>query len=232
MDHPRLRTRFGGGRAGYAQRAPTFHGNASSGYLVVDSTAWGDSLLDTIAHELTHAAQFAYDKNETSWLMESTATWSAYRVLKEMDKWPLYAYNASKAFLQRDWLKERLTREIEQSAYESWPFFLFASMEKGDGIVTKIWETAAAEGQQGIEAVDANLPLDAYFDNFSVRNWNQDPVPDQYKTADPTSLRHPQARYDQIFGAGRVADRGDPRAPVSPLLLIHIRCTRAHYHLA
>lgn len=194
-DHPEAEDcRFGAARDGYAQRAPTFHGNASSGYVVLDRASSGDNLLYDIAHELTHAAQFAYDVNETSWLMESTAAWSAYRVLKELGTWPWSPYSFAREFLHRDWLQLPLTRNIDLSAYESWPFFLFASMEKGDGIVTKIWETAAAPGQQGIEAVDANLPLDAHFDNFSVRNWNQDPVPRQYKTADldfPTDTPKP-----------------------------------------
>ena len=94
-------------------------------------------------------------------------------------------------------------------------------------------ETAAAEGQQGIEAADANPPLDAYFDNFSVRNWNQDPYRTNTRRPIPHSLLTPQARYTiKFFGPDESQIEENLGAAVSPLLLIHIRYACAHYHLA
>ena len=54
-------------------------------------------------------------------------------------------------------------------------FFLHASMEQGDGIVSSVWDKAAAPGAQGIAAVDQAFPLDQNFGLFTVKNWNQKP---------------------------------------------------------
>jgi len=70
-------------------------------------------------------------------------------------------------------------------SYASWLFFLFASMEAGDPIVTRVWEAAAAEGVQSEKAVNQAFPFDDHFADFSVRNWNQDPVTPQYKDVAP-----------------------------------------------
>ena len=183
-----------GANAGFAQRAAPYPGNKSSAYLVVDAAASGDDLVDTIAHELAHAGQFAYDQTEASWLKESTATWVAYKVLKKLGLTPGYSYGRLASFFAG--LDKPLARLDELNAYGSWLYYLFASMEAGDGVVTDIWKAAAAEGVQGPMAVDKVFPFDKHFADFAVRNWNQDPVAPQYKNADKTfpSGYQPQTR--------------------------------------
>lgn len=180
-----------------------FHGHQSSGYLLIDAAVQGDQLLDTIAHELTHAAQFAYDVNDASWLMESTATWAAYRVMKKLDLRPAYAYGFLEDFFAG--LDQSLTRLDNHNHYGAWLYFLFASMEEGDGIVTTIWQEAAPKGEDGAVAVDKAFAWDEHFDDFSVRNWNKDPVERQYKSAPdntfPTNREPNLTRDTAIAGA-------------------------------
>ncbi|MGZ3668162.1 MAG: hypothetical protein ACXVDA_27170, partial [Ktedonobacterales bacterium] len=69
---------------GLAMRAPPNANRKSSGYLLVNKSRQGNDFIDTTAHELTHIAQFSFDNREESWLSESTATWSEYKVLKKL----------------------------------------------------------------------------------------------------------------------------------------------------
>lgn len=90
-----------GSRDGFAQRAAPFVSNKSSGYLVINARSGGqDNLVDTVAHELAHVSQFAYDRNESLWLMESTATWVAYRVMLDLGKTPQWEYNRAEELFQ------------------------------------------------------------------------------------------------------------------------------------
>jgi hypothetical protein len=170
--------------AGFAQRADPQVGHTASAYLVVDAGSSDDALVDTIAHELAHASQYAYDESESSWLKESTATWVAFQVMKKLGIEPGFAYSRLPEFFSG--LDTTLTRTEDGNAYASWPYFLFASMQKGDGVVTDIWKEAAADGVQSEKAVDKVLPFAANFATFAVRNWNQDPVQPQYKDGDNT----------------------------------------------
>jgi hypothetical protein len=177
---------FGTANDGYATPAPAFQGNESSGYLVVGEDASGDNLVDTLAHELTHAGQYAYDWQETSWLKESTATWVAYRVMKKLGLAPEYEYGYLSTFF--DGLDQTLTRPGpgNTNSYASWLYFQFAAMEAGPEVVQAIWEAAAADGVQGVKAVDSVFSFDTHFPAFALRNWNKDPVQPKYKTPDDT----------------------------------------------
>lgn len=92
-----------------------------------------------------------------------------------------------------DGLHRKLTRDTDDdlNRYGSWLFFFFASMEQGDGIVTSIWQQAATPGQQNEDAVDLAFPFIDNFDDFTVRNWNQEPVEPQYKGPPPASPNFP-----------------------------------------
>ena len=171
---------------GYTSPADEYRGTTSSGFLVLNAAQAGDQLVDTVAHELTHAGQNAYDWKESDWLAESTATWAAYRVMQKLNLLPAYAYDYLPEFFAELSLPlAQLGQHPAQHEYRSWLFFLFASMEKGDAIVTKVWEAAAAEGVQSEKAVDQAFPFDKHFADFSVRNWNQGPVTPRYKDVAP-----------------------------------------------
>ena len=193
--------------SGYAVRVLPYPGHTSSASLVIDSGRTDDDMIDTIAHELAHASQFAYDTNESSWLMESTATWVAFKVDKKLGKVPAYQYKWLPQLFNG--FDQPLTRLASGNAYASWLYFLFASMENGDGVVTDIWKAAAADGEQGYKAVDQVFPFANHFADFAVRNWNADPVKPRYKTADDTFPSQYQPRIAnevKTLEGGKVAE--------------------------
>lgn len=71
-------------------------------------------------------------------------------------------------------------------------------MVAGDGIVSAVWQDATALGTDDIDSVDAVFPLDEHFDDFAVRNWNDDPVATQYKDAPDLTFPdiHPELDRD------------------------------------
>jgi hypothetical protein len=195
---------------GMSRSAGPYVGDTSSGYLIVNAGRIGadpladDNLVDTIAHELAHVSQNAYDRHETSWLKESTATWVAYRIMKDLGRTPKYAYDMAES--QYQFLNKPLDaagRTVPNAGYRAWLFFQHAAMEAGDSIVSDVWEEAAAHGVQGINAVDSAFPMDDHFDDFTVRNWNEKPpVVEPYKDApDATfpSALHPPIDASHFF---------------------------------
>ncbi len=183
---------------GMARRSAQFVGNKSSGHLLVNLSNSGDNLLDTIAHELTHVSQYSYDTGEASWLYESTATWTAFRVMQTLGKEPQYEHNRVRELFQH--LAKPLNRETrgDNDKYGSWLFFLHASMEQGDGIVSSVWDKAAAPGAQGINAVDQAFPLDDNFDDFTVKNWNEKPpLIKEYRDAPDATFPDYQPEIDR-----------------------------------
>jgi hypothetical protein len=174
---------------GMARRALPFVSNTSSGYLIANAGQIGadpladDNLVDTIAHELAHVSQYAYDKSESSWLYESTATWVAYRIMLDMGRTPDYAYDMAERLY--DVLDKPLTDETGANPkYRSWLFFQHAAMVAGDDVVSDVWENARPLGIDGIDAVDAAFSLDEHFDDFTVRNWNvKPPLLERYRDA-------------------------------------------------
>jgi hypothetical protein len=176
-----------GGNNGATTDAAAFVGTTSSGYVVINAALPEAQLPGTLAHELTHVSQNAYDRNESTWLNESTATWVAFRVLQKLDLPPAYAHALLPPFFaELDLPLARPADHADRHSYASWLYFLFASMEEGDAIVTRVWEKAAAEGVQSEKAVDQAFPFDTHFAGFAVRNWNKDPVTPQYKEVDTT----------------------------------------------
>jgi hypothetical protein len=189
---------------GFAQRAEPKGAVASSGYLVIDRARIGDELIGTIAHELAHASQFGYDRFESLWLMESGATWVEHEVLKKLGKVPGYPY----AYLQQFFkdLELPLGRVEDGNAYASWLYMFFASMEEGDAIMETIWTAAAAPGVQGERAVDEVFAFEDHFDDFSVRNWNREPVDRRYESYDdtfPRSHQPPTQNVETTLKAGQ-----------------------------
>jgi hypothetical protein len=170
---------------GLALVAPPDANRKSSGYLLVNKSRQGNDFIDTTAHELTHIAQYSFDNEEESWLKESTATWSEYKVLKKLGINPDYPYDRLPNVFQT--LDQPLTREgtdQDLHKYGSWLFFYSASIDLGDDIVKTVWQKAAIPGLDGILAVDEAIPLDDNFPLYALRNWDQDPVQKRYNSQD------------------------------------------------
>jgi len=191
------------GVAGLTIGCPPFNKRTASGYVLIDSSRSGTSLYATIAHELFHVSQFSYDCWDSSWLMESTATWAEFRVLQMMREDWSGVHSYLPPFVETleeslDFEGQRLDSKGKPTSessgkrirqYGAYLFFLFAQMEKNDGIVRQIWESARREN--GIKAVDAVFSLKDNFREFALRDFNNEPVEPLYSKADeefPTGL--------------------------------------------
>jgi hypothetical protein len=180
-----------GGALGYAVPVAPFEGRKSSGYAVVDTRNWGVSDIDgpvsdwfvgTVAHELYHIGQFGYNSYETAWLMESTATWGEFTVLKELGR----SAEEVRAFLPGFYhrINQRLHHVNGQHEYSAYLYPLFTQMERDRSIVEQVWNTVIAQAPQGVSAFDGHIPFRDNFREFALRNWNQDPVEPLYVTVD------------------------------------------------
>jgi len=154
---------------------------SSSGYIVIDASASGSRLDGTIAHEMFHVSQNRYDQLEDKWLKEATATWAEFRIL-QMLKQDLSDVHQTLPYFFKG-LHQRLDSEERIRQYGSYLFFLFAQMERDDGIVRQIWESAKTN--DGIKAVDPVFSLKDNFREFALRNWNFEPVSPTYSKPDP-----------------------------------------------
>ncbi|SLM48711.1 protein of unknown function [Nitrospira japonica] len=206
----------------------------SSAYMLINiDTLDRTSVLDTIAHELAHAGQCAYDAHDENWLYESTATWVAYKVLKALGNTPQLEYRLLREFaFSSDKtpvfpnLHKNLT--LTQNSYGGWLFFYSASVDLGDNIVKAVWQ-AAVGPPRGIEAVNAVIPLGEHFPRYAVRSWNQDLVPQPwpYKTNDKTFP--PDLKPDPITPVNFLrATIQTLNKPVTPLAARYHRVTFAN----
>jgi hypothetical protein len=162
--------------------------NKSSGYVLVKSTLDVDTWRATVAHELFHAAQDAFDNNESAWLNEATATWGEFRILHELG-WTVDCHDCAHGYLNDffDTFNEPLTTVDLKHEYGAYLYFYFAQMEKGDDIVFNTWGNAAAAGVQGEEALDQLLPFHENFPKYALRSWNAEPLKQRYRESrDPT----------------------------------------------
>lgn len=191
-------------------------GRTFSAYVLISTARQGDALINTLGHELGHVGQFTYDAYEPFWLMDATATWTAFRVVQKTGARQTYTYERLPAFFKG--LNKPLTRDTEAdlNRYGSWLFFLFASMEKGDGIVTKVWEKAAADGVQNEQAVNQAFPFADNFDDFAVRNWNmKPPLLKSYRDADNTFPAHRPTTKPYPFGFDEERTESDSIPPLA-----------------
>ena len=163
-----------------------------SGYALVDiESITDDNVYSVFAHELAHTSQFAYDAFDYSWLYESTATWVEYKVMKVLEKPPTDAYNLLDSYLLSQDLFPvfpNLHKSLTDKSlrYGAWLFFYSASIDLGDNIVKDVWEKARGPDRNGIFAVNMTIPLIEHFARYTVRNWNRDLVPEQWRYRNET----------------------------------------------
>jgi len=214
---------------GEARPWPPTQGNTSSGYVLIRTGFDPVRTLGLIAHELAHVSQMRFDttevEDESGWLLESTAEWVAYKVMKSVNVTPKYHYDqldpSAPPLPGRPYhhpLFNRLHNALDQinNVYSSWVFFLSGSIDLGDGVVKAIWNQAAAPGPDGIYAVDAVMPLAEHFPRFTVRNWNRDLIPQQWlysdSANDPTFRTHlkPKPVINVTFGGPGQDELSEP----------------------
>jgi hypothetical protein len=138
--------------------------------------------LATVAHELMHAIQAAFDtvdvdSRQLEWLGESTATWAEHYVYPTFNTEHDYADD----FLEMPELPLDDTRGVHEYGGYLFPFYLTGLFP--DSTIRTIWENT--ESDKVFEAVDKALGgrLHEEWASFTAYNWNDIPL-DDYASRD------------------------------------------------
>lgn len=152
----------GGPVYGYAVPEGSASVQTSAGYLVLDNdfstTQFGDATAPdaarqvTAAHEFFHLVQFAYDADESPWLMESTATWMEERVYSAVNDNRQYLASSSLR-----WPGQPLDTFVDGGGaqYGTWVFHELVSQRHGNAVLLQVWRNAATvAGDNARSALD------------------------------------------------------------------------------
>ena len=156
-------------------------GTVTPSYIIINGTLGEADLMDTIAHELFHSFQYAFDSHEDKWWKEASATWSEYFIEKTwyglMENYNPEAFDPDPNSLKT------LTFEGGQHEYAIYLFPLYLSKKYGNKIIADIWQYCTQAG--ALDAIDTALlgesggqeegsPLDKCFKKFVLMNYGQD----------------------------------------------------------
>lgn len=148
---------------GYAVPEGPASVQTSAGYLVLDNdfsktqfpgTTSSDGMRQvTAAHEFFHLVQFAYDADESPWLMESSATWMEEQVYDGVDDNRYYIPQGS-----LHWPGKPVDTFAGTAQYGTWVFHQLISERLGTGQMREVWNRAAAvRGDNARGALAATL---------------------------------------------------------------------------
>ncbi len=197
--------------SGYGATLPEATGDSAwndySSYILVHRNFYGfaannDPAGDTIgaqkvtcAHEIFHAVQLAYDRNESLWWMEAGATRMEDYVFPEVDdnyNYLPYFYGEPETGLQST---------VGYHAYGSFVWPLFLDQKFGIFVHRKIWEQCRF--RQDIEAIDSGLAefgaaAAGVFPEFALWNYytGTRAVPGKYF---PDAASYPTADIDLSY---------------------------------
>lgn len=156
----------------------------------------------TIAHELFHAVQNAYDPDEDRWFKEATARWVENEVFPGIDRCvghELKFLDHMHLSLHLERYDENHLRVIGGHPYGASLFFRFLSKHRGAALVRKMHEegasgnvdslTAIAKALGGTQAVDKSFR--DVLDRFAVGCVLNLQAPEPYKLPDVTLLKQP-----------------------------------------
>jgi hypothetical protein len=160
---------------------PTQTGKTSPSYIVIDATLESDAtgkfyqpeLEPTIAHEIFHSFQFAFNKDADRWWKEGTATWAENFINSTWDSEHLYD---AKAFDPGEHRLKTLTSEGGTHEYAMYLFPFYLAKVHGDKIVADIWQYCTQASV--LDAVDTALGaggkgFEDAFKKFAYMNWSQ-----------------------------------------------------------
>lgn len=147
-------------------------------YIVIDNDYAGfgyadpqDPMKVTVAHEFSHACQYAHDYLESVWYMECTSTWIEDYVYDAVNDYRNYLpYFYSYPYASLDW-NDGTGLRIYGSCV--WNFFL--SEHLGPGAVRAVWTAAEGAGTT-FEVLDTALAsygtsLELAFREFCLWSW-------------------------------------------------------------
>ena len=122
----------------------------SSAYILIDRTLTGKDLEATLAHELFHAFQYAFDALDDDWWHESTANWSEDYINAG---WDTEQRDIKHAFTTG---KNRLRSLIiadDEHEYGIYIYPYFLSKEYGDHVIADAWGVCSSASS--LDALDS-----------------------------------------------------------------------------
>lgn len=136
----------------------------------------------TLAHEIAHAFQFAYDletclqRTEHRWWAEATGQWVMHHVYPDRNG----EHHAAPHLLGHP--EESLDLFNDEHEYGAYLYALFLERKLGAGVITQSWENSAA--QDAVAAIESATKAHGGFEKlwpeFVLENWNREGV-DGYK---------------------------------------------------
>ena len=196
--------------------------NGSSGFIMVNRNRLGETVAmkQDLIHEFFHVLQFAHNvkaphKGTVShWFVEASAVWAETFFLRaqsaEPHRWFVTRFQTSTAGLED-------ADQLHQYGSYVWPFFM--EQEKHATAIFKAWAGIDPVGTSDFtgvtNAISVQLPIEANFHVFAVRNLNLRMV------LDPSSEKHYRTLddnfYDDVIPTNFLTGSVSPGAPyVSP----------------
>lgn len=147
-------------------------GRTAPALIKIDVYLEGADLDTTLAHELFHAFQFAFDQREERWWLESTAVWAEdYSDSIRNREWD----HLEDAFHLVENRLQPLTGRNGKQEYGMYLFPLYLKQEFGAGKIAEIWEACETTG--ALDAVDKNVSkgIEECFKHFALLNLDLGP---------------------------------------------------------
>ncbi|MBN1459170.1 MAG: hypothetical protein JXA57_06520 [Armatimonadetes bacterium] len=143
-------------------------------YILVDRTLTGDMFGATLAHEIFHAFQFAYDAHEDKWWQEGTAVWAEDHIGRQ---WDTEHVHLPQAFDAQSHVLITITSDEGLHEYAIYIFPYYLSCTSTDRIIGSVWQGCVDE----VKALDAverilNGSFPEVFKQFALINYD-DTVP-------------------------------------------------------
>ncbi|MBN1272227.1 MAG: hypothetical protein JXB26_08135 [Candidatus Aminicenantes bacterium] len=173
-------------------------------HILIRQDLSGDQLKSTLAHELFHAFQFAFDSDESLWWMEGTAVWATDFIGPHWNKEHVYVPHA---FESGTHTLKTITSEDGRHEYGIYIFPYYLGMPKKFGfrIVGQIWR-GCKEETKALEAVENVLREDfrEVFQDFALLNYDDtsNAIQEEYPETLNVINSH-GAREEKISKAGR-----------------------------
>ena len=215
-------TRRGEGQAQAKASAVNYPGACSGtpAYIVFNAggsppTRW------ELAHELTHAFQYAFPVSGcSSWdnFDEAVATWGAQYIYPRDDQEHRYV-----------WFTKEPDMPLADASYDGWVFPYALEQLIGPGVMQRIYEQGATH--DAMHAIDEGVPggLAKVYPEFAKLAWNHDPVKPSFWEWDgfdpvPEDAHGAEIVPEQVDPGAAGQQEADLTQPLKPL-------SRAYKHL-
>jgi hypothetical protein len=151
-------------------------------YLQINRNRSGAGLMSTLAHELMHASQYAYNTKSCfdtyGWIIEATATWAKdYVYPTDNDEHGYAGYFLESPEKSLEDQSTRTGKKVRD--YGSYLFFQFLAHTINDNAIPKTWAaTERFDSSLGAvnDAISAKGGLEKQWPEFAKFHWNLPPM--------------------------------------------------------